>query len=378
MDSDLLQQLQAQFPQQQTILEQLALLYTQKLWHEITLNLNILLQDENVLQERKALLKLYDGFVKKFINKLDQLLLARFLTFVANAFDTNEEKFNFLEQARSNFSEDNARYIIQLQQISYRLDDKHSEQNDIELTELKEKIEKQQVIEPLAYSFLYRVSYEFYSQKKNYELLYLNALQFLAYTQPQDIPISYQQDISLKMAIAILVSPKIYNFSELLQQSVVKSLQNTTYSWLYTLIETFNSGNVDKYYQDLKSFDAQIKQNALLVSNQKLLEEKIRIMAFLDLVFNLPKNDRTISFQKVAERTKQPVNEIEYLLMRSMALGLVKGSINQVQGNVTISWMIPRILDNSRIQIMKNKFDEWTNSLRNLIQLVEQEPVPLY
>lgn len=51
-------------------------------------------------------------------------------------------------------------------------------------------------------------------------------------------------------------------------------------------------------------------------------------MAFLDLVFNLPKNDRTISFERIAERTKQPIDETEFLIMRSMALGLVKGSIN--------------------------------------------------
>lgn len=51
-------------------------------------------------------------------------------------------------------------------------------------------------------------------------------------------------------------------------------------------------------------------------------------MAFLELVFNLPKNDRTISFAKIAEKTHQTAGEVELLLMRSMALGLVKGSID--------------------------------------------------
>lgn len=51
-------------------------------------------------------------------------------------------------------------------------------------------------------------------------------------------------------------------------------------------------------------------------------------MAFLDLVFNLPKNERTISFDRIMQRTKQPIDQVEYLLMRSMALGLVKGVID--------------------------------------------------
>jgi hypothetical protein len=34
----------------------------------------------------------------------------------------------------------------------------------------------------------------------------------------------------------------------------------------------------------------------LLKNNLKILEEKIRIMSFLELVFTLPKNDRTLTF----------------------------------------------------------------------------------
>lgn len=30
------------------------------------------------------------------------------------------------------------------------------------------------------------------------------------------------------------------------------------------------------------------------------LEEKIRLMAFLDLAFNLPKSDRVVSFKKLS------------------------------------------------------------------------------
>ncbi|EGR29550.1 26S proteasome protein, macropain, putative [Ichthyophthirius multifiliis] len=101
-------------------------------------------------------------------------------------------------------------------------------------------------------------------------------------------------------------------------------------------------------------------------------------MAFLDLVFNLPKNDRTISFTQIAQKTKQDVKEIEFLLIRCMAYGLVKGMINEIKQQVTISWMIPRILDNQRIEVMKNKFNEWSFVMKNLIQVVEQQASPIY
>jgi len=54
-------------------------------------------------------------------------------------------------------------------------------------------------------------------------------------------------------------------------------------------------------------------------------------MAFLELLFTLPKNDRNISFEQLARCSDVPVDEVELLVMRAMSLELVKGSINQVE-----------------------------------------------
>ena len=64
--------------------------------------------------------------------------------------------------------------------------------------------------------------------------------------------------------------------------------------------------------------------------NQKTLDEKIRIMAFLELIFTLPKNDRNVSFSAIAKVTGLNLEQVEYLVMRSMALDLVKGTIDEV------------------------------------------------
>ena len=62
--------------------------------------------------------------------------------------------------------------------------------------------------------------------------------------------------ISLEMAIAILVSTKIYNFSELLEQPVLKSLnQDPQYLWIYQLLETYNRGDVDLYTNQIANFE---------------------------------------------------------------------------------------------------------------------------
>lgn len=49
------------------------------------------------------------------------------------------------------------------------------------------------------------------------------------------------------MGIAILASPEIYNFSELLEQPMLKSLENSQYKWVYELLIIFNQGDIETY-----------------------------------------------------------------------------------------------------------------------------------
>jgi len=56
------------------------------------------------------------------------------------------------------------------------------------------------------------------------------------------------------MAEAVLVSKKIYNFSELLEQPVLLSIKDTQFGWLYTLLETFNSGDIDLFKANFEEF----------------------------------------------------------------------------------------------------------------------------
>jgi len=51
-------------------------------------------------------------------------------------------------------------------------------------------------------------------------------------------------------------------------------------------------------------------------------------MAFLELVFTLPKNERIVSFERIAKTTQKPIHEVELLLMRILNRKLIKGYIN--------------------------------------------------
>jgi len=75
------------------------------------------------------------------------------------------------------------------------------------------------------------------------------------------------------------------------------------------------------------------------------LEQKVRIIAFLELVFNCKKDERCISFDRIISECHVQADQVELLVMKAMSLDLVRGSIDEVDKTVTINWIMPRYLN---------------------------------
>lgn len=52
--------------------------------------------------------------------------------------------------------------------------------------------------------------------------------------------------------------------------------------------------------------------------------------------------------------------------MKAMALGLIKGSIDQLNQDVTVTWVAPKVLESERIEVMLRKFQEWDQGVENV------------
>lgn len=154
---------------------------------------------------------------------------------------------------------------------------------------MKAYIDSHKDVESYIYSSYYKLAFTFYASKRKYKQFYTSALQYLAYTQAQEIEENEKLSLLFQMAIAVLLSEEIYNFSELLEQPLLVSLKNSSYVWMYELIEIFNQG-------DIARFNSAVLDHEELKNNKSKLEQKIRLMAFLELAFNLPKSNRVISF----------------------------------------------------------------------------------
>ena len=97
----------------------------------------------------------------------------------------------------------------------------------------------------------------------------------------------------------------------------------------------------------------------------------MRIISFLELLFEVEKDDRSLKFDRIAAHCKVDKNDVELLLMKAMSLQLIKGNIDEVEEVIHVDWMLPRYLSKSHIEVMARKLQDWENKMEHVIRLVE-------
>ena len=53
--------------------------------------------------------------------------------------------------------------------------------------------------------------------------------------------------------------------------------------------------------------------------------------------------------------------QVEWVLMRAMSLGLIRGVMDQVDGSVEVSWVQPRVLDQTQIEMLSSQLSQWSD-----------------
>ena len=59
------------------------------------------------------------------------------------------------------------------------------------------------------------------------------------------------------------------------------------------------------------------------------------------------------------------------LVMKAMSLELVRGSIDEVDQTVQITWIMPRYLSMDHLKVLVSRLDDWEVKMDNIIRTVE-------
>ena len=100
-----------------------------------------------------------------------------------------------------------------------------------------------------------------------------------------------------------------------------------------------------------------------LVAAERLLQEKITIVALTEIVFGLPAEQRTIPLEVIAAKTRLSLDGVERLLMRTLSVHLIEGTIDHVAGTVRITWVQPRVLLPPQIAELRARLDGWIDKV---------------
>lgn len=65
------------------------------------------------------------------------------------------------------------------------------------------------------------------------------------------------------------------------------------------------------------------------------------------------------------------VLKVELLVMRALSLGLLRGSIDEVDGIFTVTWVQPRILSKEQISQLNQKLTDWGEKVKNAVRVME-------
>lgn len=112
-------------------------------------------------------------------------------------------------------------------------------------------------------------------------------------------------------------------------------MENTPFAWLRQLLLFYNTGDLQGFDKITKTGD--FLGQPLLVSGIAFLRQKLCLMTLMEIVFKRTKEDRgAMSFSTISQETRVGVEEVEHLVMKALSLGLIKGSIDEVDQVVRV------------------------------------------
>ena len=365
----LIKNLGEKYPSLKTLFEEIDSNLNQNLWYQLSENL-ISISNKPELQNSKDLIQLYNGLVLFIEPTLNPM---KYLEFVQNMLhnykDKMEEALVFVE----NIEKKNAQKYKGEEKIFIKIIKGFCFLELNKMYELEEVVKNTEQdfsgnieIDSSLYSQYYKLSTLYYEKKEDYDNFYNNAFQYLAY----ETKISNEDKLNLcyKMCSAMLIGEKLYNFAELLEKDFFKLMTGSKYEWISNLILSFNSAKVDQFLSMVKQNEKIIKENPVLKSNFDFLEIKIRIAALLDLIFQKNKNERTISFEEICKVCDTSLDKIEYICMKALSQGLLKGYIDEVEKKFIVTWIQPKYLDKEKINFMKEKFTSWIEKSKKVLR----------
>jgi 26S proteasome regulatory subunit N9 len=65
------------------------------------------------------------------------------------------------------------------------------------------------------------------------------------------------------------------------------------------------------------------------------------------------------------------------MAMKAMSLGLIKGSMDEVEQTLQVDWVQPRVLDAAQMSHLAERFGEWSAKVDDTSRFIESQTLEL-
>lgn len=343
-------------------------LYDKRLWHELTVELTSFLR-EDFFKQNAGLVEIYEKFISDFEHRLNPLSLTEIVLVISQELTDPEDKLKLFEKTKERAKNSIEATILLMTAMGIvKLESGKLDQVKAIIQEAQTKLDTIDGVTTVHGRF-YDLSSTYFMKMGSFNKYYRDALRYLGCMDLSLLSKSELKHRAFSLVLAALLGNEVYNFGELLAHDVLKALEGTDEHWLIDLLLAFNTGNIEKFRQ----LESKWKTQNDLASNEENLAEKITLLAVMELSFKRPSTERTIPFKVISEATMVPVSGVEVLVMKALSLGLIKGSIDEVNKVVHITWVQPRVLDISQISNMNVLLGNWCQKVKSSARMVEDQ-----
>lgn len=357
-------------PEAISLLEEIKRTNNKRLWHQLTKALRKFV----ILDEVQTyLVDFFNNFLKSVQSRINSFQYVEMVLFVVRNMSNMDDALKCLDDVNEQVSSDKlAAQLIKITKATIILENKSDEMSlrtvRTIVNELSPELEKEDGVNAV-HSRFYEMAAHYYSKQSNHASFYRNTLRYLGCRELENNDSgadsnkfeSSFEPVGFKLCLAALLADNVYNFGELLQHGILEPVRNGPNKWIVELLEAFNSGDINI----IKGLSHVWENQADLSMHKDRLVEKWMLSALMEAVFSRASKDRVLPFSYITQRTGLENDKVEWLVMRALALDLVKGSIDQVEQTATLTWVQPRVLDKNQISLMAGRVNGWVRDVES-------------
>jgi 26S proteasome regulatory subunit N9 len=382
----------------------------QKLWHQLTVLILDFVSDDRKSttmrpvanaggdSDKNTFLGLYSKIVLSVAKKINQLSLARIAASVAfcsmEVGSSPEESKKLLQEllVKQEATSNDVGAVLYLQskiglltlQSGETDADAKKESLDKIYTMIKTNgpLLKQLVSDTpeaiMVNAVHYETSMTYYKIVGPPEAFYNEAVDYLNYYQPKegDATDTKSQTLAIDLCLAALTGEGVYNLGQVVSNPILKVLAPTPQAWLVELLKACALGNVNNFKKLCQeTYPSEIASQPALVNMGQQMQEKITLLGLIELVFAKPASERTLTFAEIAEGLEIPIEQVEWVIMRAFSVKLMEGTMDEVEGSVHVTWILPRALSAEQMTELAGQFGAWATKVISTKEVMEETEI---